>query len=103
MGKPIPDKIRPIKVEFINIISAQVCIKNSKELSNQFRDANIYIKPDKTKAELNEFRRIGKRKNELMITYPTTDVNNPRVVLKKGILYVDGIEVDRYESQQSLF
>ena len=64
---------------------------------------NIYVKPDKTKSEQNEFQRLGKKKEELLLKYPTVDVDNPRVTLKKGSLQVDGVEVDKYEPVQTLF
>ena len=67
-----------------------------KELNNY----KIYVKPDKTKGEREEFTRLGKKKEELLQQY---DNNAERVKLDKGVLYVDGVEVDRYKSVQSLF
>ena len=63
----------------------------------------IFIKADKTSAEMEEYKRIGKRKDEMLTLYPTTEGQLPRVILKKGILKVDGAEVDRYKSPQTLF
>ena len=62
--------------------------------------ANVYVKPDKSKGEVNEFQRLGKKKSELLQTYPTVDENNPRVTIKKGSLKV---EVDKYEPVQTRF
>ena len=61
------------------------------------------MKPDKSKGEVTEFKRLGKEKEKLLAQYPTTDVNNHRVTLAKGSLKVDGVEVDKYEPVQTLF
>ena len=61
------------------------------------------IKPDKTKAEVAEYKRLGKRKTELEGQYLTRDGDDKRVVLEKGVLKVDGVQVDEYKSTQSLF
>ena len=66
----------------------------------QLAGFQIYIKPDKTRGEQAEFRRIGKRKDELLRQYEN---NRDRVKLKKGVIYLDDVEVDRYKSVQSLF
>ena len=63
----------------------------------------IYIKQDKTKAERDEFQRLGKKKADLLKLYPTLENENSRVVLKKGILTVDDVQVDRYKSPVTLF
>ena len=77
---------------------------NAKKLNDlKDDDINIYVKPDKTKSEQTEFQRLGKKKEELLLKYPTVDENNPRVTLKKGSLQVDGVEVDKYEPVQTLF
>ena len=67
-------------------------------------EANIYMKPDKTKAERDEYSRLGKKKDELLLRHPLADENGePRVVLKSGVLLVDGVQVDCYKTPQSLF
>ena len=33
-------------------------------------DANIYVKPDRTKSERDEYTRLGKRKTELLNQHP---------------------------------
>ena len=67
-----------------------------KELEN----LNVYVKPDKTKGEREEFTRLGKKKEKLLKDY---NDDEDRVKLVKGVLYVDDVEVDRYKSVQSLF
>ena len=74
MGKPNGNP-RPIKVILKSVIEAQKVILNSKKLNGL--EMNIYVKPDKTKKEAEEFKRIGKRKAELLIQYPTTDPHHP--------------------------
>ena len=101
MGKEPGDKPRPIKVICKTVSDAQNLIKNSKNLKDL--DINVYVKPDKTKKEAEEFKRIGARKAELLIKHPTTDPQNPIVKLEKGVLTVNGAEVDRYNPVQSLF
>ena len=69
----------------------------------KYKKHNIYIKADKTKGEQKEFTRLGKRKSELLEQNPTVDGQDPRVKLEKGVLMLDGIEVDRYNPVQSIF
>ena len=73
---------------------------SAEEMLKDIRGENIYVKPDKTKGEQEEFQRIGKRKDALLAEY---DNDNERVILDKGVLFVDGVEVDRYKSVQTLF
>ena len=101
MGKEPGDKPRPVKLIFRNMPSAQNLLKNGKELKNL--DINVYVKPDKSKKEAEEFKRIGNRKEELLKQHPTVDPENPIVKLEKGVLTVNGKEVDRYKPVQSLF
>ena len=46
---------------------------------------------------------MGKRKAELLQQYPVDGDADPRVTLVKGVLKLDGTEVDRYQPVQSLF
>ena len=100
MGKPSGNP-RPIKVILKSVTEAQKVISNSKNLNAL--EMNIYAKPDKTKKEAEEFKRIGKRKADLLLQHPTIDPQNPIVTLIKGVLRVNGTEVDRYNPVQSLF
>ena len=93
------EKRRPLKVKFTSSKPASDVLKAGKELKN-LEGENIYVKPDKTKGEQDEFKRIGNRKTELLAEYSD---DTERVKLSKGVLYVDGIEVDRYKSVQTLF
>ena len=94
-----PGKCRPMKVRFISSAPASAAF-NAKQKLNDIVGQTIYIKPDKTKSEQEEFKRIGKRKTDVLQEY-NNDAD--RVKLTKGVLYVDGVEVDRYKSVQSLF
>ena len=60
------------------------------------------MNPDKTKKETEEFKRIGERKDDLLLQYPTTDPQNPIVTSRKGVLKGNGTEVVRYNSALSL-
>ena len=93
------EKRRPLKVKFLSSGPASAVLNPSKKLKD-IESENIYVKPDKTKGEQLEFKRIGDRKAQLLVEY-----NNDaeRVKLSKGVLYVDEIEVDRYKSVQTLF
>ena len=102
LGSIVDDKVRPIKVRFISPASVTSILTNSKKLSDS-PDRKIYVKPDKSKSENTEFQRMGKRKEELLQQYPTENENEPRVTLVKGVLKLDGTEVDRYQPVQSLF
>ena len=96
------NRTRPIKIVFDSIDSVKFVLQNSSKLKNNQMKQKIYLKSDKTKSEINEFKRLGERKTELLKTYPTTDTET-RVKLEKGVLTLDGVEVDRYKSVQTLF
>ena len=96
------DKPRPIKVILDSPKSAKEALSKSSELSN-LQNSSIYLKPDKTKGEIAEYQRLGKVKADVLKTYPTIQNEQPRVKLEKGILSLDGMEVDRYKSIQTLF
>ena len=102
LGKSAENGPRPIKIKFMSSEGPTTILKVSKKL-NDLESHTIYFKPDKTKAEIAEYKRMGKRKTELLQVYPAVNDGPPRVVLNKGILNVDGTEVDRFKSIQSLF
>lgn len=95
------DRPRPIKVIFDSPTKAAAVISKSFKLKDIVNET-IYIKPDKTKKENEEFKRVGDRKRELLEQYPT-EGGPPRVVLQKGVLTLDGVEVTRYQPVQTLF
>ena len=83
---------------------AKVLFNSRMKLKDMFGEGvAIYIKPDKTKSERDEFTRLGKKKQELMEKHPTAIGDDPRVVLKNGRLLVDNAEVDCYKTPQTLF
>ena len=99
------DGRRPLKVCLGSSITARSVVTESHKLKNLLDGTglNIYIKPDKTKAEREEYTRLGKKKTELLLRHPTNEGEDPRVVLKGGKLLVDNVEVDSYKTPQSLF
>ena len=82
------DKVRPIKVKCVSSTIASKILKESKKLKD-LPNYTIYIKADKTKGEVEEYRRLGGRKTQLMEEYPVNDGDEPRVVLEKGIPLVN--------------
>ena len=52
---------------------------------------------------MKEFHRLGKRRSELLEQYPTEPDSEPRVLLNKGSLTLDRVEVDSYKPVQSPF
>ena len=103
LGKPGDDeKVRPIKVKCSSSATATVILREAKKLKD-LPNHTIYIKPDKTKSEVTEYRRLGQRKIDLGKDYPVSAGDEPRVVLEKGVLKVDGVKVDEFKSVQSLF
>ena len=104
LGKPDPSKPRPIKIRFSSNLTVTSILTEGKKLKELESDnLNIYVKADKTKSEVTEFQRLGKRKQELLNQYPAEDENNPRVVLKSGVLKLDDVEVDKFKPPQTLF
>ena len=99
------DKPRPIKLTFSEKWMASEILSKTVKLNElkQNNGKNIYIKPDKTKGEVTEFQRLGKEKTKLLEKYPPGEDGNTRVVLQKGSLKVDGVEVDKYNPVQTLF
>ena len=102
LGKPTEDKVRPIKAKCSSSAIATTILTEAKKLKD-LENYTIYIKPDKTKSEVTEYQRLGKRKTELEGDYPVAEGADPRVVLEKGVLKVDGVQVDEFKSAQSLF
>ena len=101
-GSSVPNKPRPIKLILDSDTSATSVLTEGHKLSS-LNPLTIYIKPDKSKAEVAEFQRMGKRKTELLKQYPTQGNEEPRIKLERGKLTVDGIVVDTYKPVQSLF
>ena len=92
---------RPLKIELKNGEMAAEIITNSKNLKPL--NMKIFFKPDKTLKEREEYQRLLKRKNELMVSHPTEEGGENRVVLQKGVLTVDGVVTDRYKTPQTIF
>ena len=65
-------------------------------------DKKIFLKPDKSVKEREEFQRLLKRKEEAMIDHPAAN-GQERVTLKNGSLTVDGVEIDSYKPPQTIF
>ena len=83
LGKPTAEKVRPIKVKCpsSNIVGQILTAsKKLKDLPNQ----TIYIKPDKTKSEVVEYQRLGTRKSELLLQYPTEEGGGTKSSSGKG-------------------
>jgi len=95
------DRTRPLKVCFTNSSITGKVLTKCKVLKNLDK-LKIYIKPDKSLKERQEFDRLNTKKNKLLLQYPA-EGNNPRVTLSRGSLKVDGVEVDNYKSPQSIF
>ena len=102
LGKPVDNKVRPMKLKLSSSEDATTILSAKGKLNN-LEGVTIYLKPDKTKAEVAEFQRLGKRKQELLQQYAVEEGTPPRVVLDKGVLKLDGVKVDEYKSEQSLF
>ena len=105
LGKEGSERPRPIKLTFATKDMAFSVMTKTKKLKDLVasHNVNIYCKPDKSKSEQTEFQRLGKKKAELLLEYPTPEGGNPRVTLQKGSLQVDGVEVDKFEPPQTLF
>ena len=101
LGSSEYEGIRPIKMMLKNSDMVSLIISKAPQLKNL--NKKIFFKPDKSLKEREEFQRLLKKKGELMIAHPTDDGQEPRVVLQKGVLKVDGVEVARYQSPQTIF
>lgn len=105
IGKPsegeAEERHRPIKLVLKNSNMASIITANAKLLKPL--DKKIFCKPDKTAKEREEFQRLLKKKNECILKHPTDEGGVDRVVLKNGVLTVDGAEVDKYNTPQTIF
>ena len=70
MGKP-GERSRPVKVVFKSANLASKALSNSKSLNDW--EKSVYVKPYKSKSKYEEFKRIGKRKTDLLLQHPTVD------------------------------
>ena len=95
------DKIRPVKLIVKNSDMAALIVSNAKQL--KALNQKLYFKPDKTAKEREEYQRLLTKKNELLEAHPAEEGQESRVVLKKGVLTVDGVEKDRYKTPQTIF
>ena len=101
-GKTGGEGIRPVKVILKNGDMAQRIISKAPQLKTL--NKKIFIKSDKSKKEREEFQRLLKKKEQCLVSHPAVEgETNTRVVLEKGVLRVDNVEVDRYKSPQTLF
>ena len=101
LGDTGGEGIRLLKVIMGDKDTAFKITKESKKLKDL--DLSIYIKADRTKSERAESDRLYKKMRKAQVDYPTNDGDSPRVVLAKGVLSLDGNEIDRYKSPQALF
>ena len=95
------EKIRPIKIQLEK--RSMVTTILSKASSLKELDVKIYVKPDKSKAEQKEYDRLRKHKQDVEKMHPTVEGEESRVSLKKGVLTLDNLEIDRYRSVETLF
>ena len=101
LGTSEEGKLRAIKIELKNGDMAREIIKEAHNLKTL--NKKIFFKPDKSVKEREEFQRLLKKKEECIISHPTADGQQDRVILEKGVLKVDGVEIDRYKSPQTIF
>ena len=101
LGKDEGNTNRPLKIVFGKRDIASKVLSSASRLKSL--EQKIYIKPDKTPKEREEYTRLLNRKKELMVTHPIGLDSAPRVSLSKGDLTVDGMVVDSYKSPQSIF
>ena len=96
---------RPIKIRFETSSMARKVSEYSPRLKVLFKDSdtNIYVKPDRTKSERDEYTSLGKLKTELLNQHPSTEGQPPRVMLKSGKLLVDNTQVDYYRTPETPF
>ena len=70
LGKAIiPGKPRPIKFICSTSSAASSILGESKKLKD-LPDQTVYVKPDKTKSEIEEFKLLGEHKKKLEADYP---------------------------------
>ena len=94
---------RPLKVMFQDEKIPLQILSKCKNLKN-LSDINVYIKPDRTASERKEYDRLSRKKRDLEKDYlREKEEDQPRVLLNKGKLTVDGQEMDSYKTPQSLF
>ena len=89
---------RYITLEFNNS-NDKFKVKNvTEKLKANDETKNFYMKPDRTKKEREEYKRLYKEKERL-----ENDESDNVVEIKYGKLYVDGVVVDKLETENSNF
>ena len=101
LGKEGQEGVRPIKMTMKNSDMAKTILSNAPQLKTL--NKKIFLKPDKSFKEREEFQRLLKKKEECMLSHPSTEEGPERVILKNGVLKVDGVEVDSYKPPQTIF
>lgn len=100
LGKEGQEGVRPIKMTMKNGDMAKSVLSNASKLKTL--NKKIFLKPDKSFKEREEFQRLLKKKEEAVLSHPSTD-GQERVTLKNGSLKVDGVEIDSYKPPQTIF
>lgn len=100
IGRPREGKSRLLRLKFRDHKDKATAIRNAKRLRSDHKFDGIYVNPDLTFAERIERKRLNAAAAKMRETYFHTDT---RVTLSRGILYQDGIEVDRASPHQHLF
>ena len=89
---------RYLLLEFINSSDRNKVKNESMKLKENEDTKLFYIKADKTKKEREEYKRLYKIKEQL-----EKDSDGKTVEIKYGKLYVDGIVVDKIETENDNF
>ena len=98
LGKPNPNKPRPIKIVFKCAQTRYNILFRAKSLRSRDKYKNIWIKSDLCDLERLENKRIYTVFDELRSSNPGKDVK-----LSRGVVTVDGDIVDRRNHLRSLF
>ena len=98
VGRATTGRPRLLKVKFRPPSEKTKVVRNCRRLRNDSEYNGIYVNPDLTYAERHERRRL----HTVMDNLKRQNINS-NVSINKGVLYQDGLEVDRALPHRFLF
>ena len=100
LGKKTPNKLRAIKVSFTNSSARDEILRNSNKLLTNANYKKVSVKMDLCELDRKESKRLYdhfQRKREEL------KQNGASVELRRGVLTVDGVIIDRRDPLQNFF
>lgn len=86
LGKPIPGKIRPLRLTFYNHEIKNKVLKNTRKLMSSTMFKNVYINPDRTRIQQLEFKNLRSEFTARKKMGEDVVIRNQRVVPRADVI-----------------